>query len=1162
MTTINRISIHGFKSFAHKTDIPFDGKYNCILGPNGAGKSNIGDAICFVLGRISAKSMRAEKASNLIFNGGKIKKPASEGVVEMAFCNKSKEFPLDSDEVVVSRTIKKNSNSVYRINGKTKTRSEVLDTLSLAQINPNGYNIILQGDINRFVDMSPLERRKIIEEISDVSVYEDKKHKAILELNKVDEKLNNADIILKERKTYLRELKKDRDQAFRFKELKDKINSNKATYLHLQIKDREEIKAKYDGEVGQFQEKNKSYENSANLLKRALDKHKQEIQGINQQIEQRGEKEQLQVHRQIEDLKVKLAEEKTRVSTLKDEINKIKQRKDQFGVEIGELEEKTSLQGKQQKELELSIQRKQGELKNIENSIAQFKKKNKIESSHEMETEIENKDKLIDQKQEEVQQARQKQQELLREKDQAEYKLESLDERMRKVKEVEKQSKEQVKILQKHKTEFKDQMLRLNKCLEEDSSYASQLGNARRKLVELQEKQAELNAKTISIQRTLSDNLAVKSILDNKKKFGGVHGTVAELGQANKKYSSALESAAGPKMQNIIVDDDRIAADCIKYLKNNKLGTASFIPLNKIKYSDIFPQDRNLLKESGVHDFAINLISFNPQYKKAFAHVFGNTLVVETIDTARKIGIGKIKMAALDGNIAESSGVMKGGFIKKSPLGFREKDSIDELTAIDGKFSEMLGIISNVEEKREKNLDEISKLRNSKAELEAEIIKLEKILHLDNEDLDASAEIKKELQARLVQVNNELSSVQKNINDINRELAELKSGRQNLRLEISQLRNPRLLAQLSAFEESKQKCREEILRMESDLKNLAAQLNQLISPEKGKILEIIKQHDKEEHQFLAEIKKLAESIAKREKELAAKEEESKDFYSKYKELFGRREKLSTDANKIENEVESFREKMRENEREINLVSLQNAEIKAKLAGLQEEFNRYKDAELFKSKSVEELQQEINKFEVMLAQMSAVNMKALEVYEQVETEFNKLIEKKKSLEKEKTEVLTLMNEIESKKKDHFMKTFNQANENFQHIFNNLFSKGKAYLDLENPDNPFEEGMTVKVKIKGNRFLDIKSLSGGEKTLTALSFIFAIQEYQPASFYILDEIDAALDKQNSEMLAKMIRSYADRAQYIMISHNDSVISEADTLYGVSMKDGVSKITSLKI
>ncbi|HLD79338.1 MAG TPA: chromosome segregation protein SMC [Candidatus Nanoarchaeia archaeon] len=1163
MTIINRIAIHGFKSFAHKTEVPLDGKYNCILGPNGSGKSNVGDALCFVLGRLSAKSMRAEKASNLIFNGGKDKKPATSAYVEIAFDNQNKTFPLDAKEVVVNRAINKDGSSTYRINGQKKTRTEVLDLLATAKINPDGYNIILQGDITRFVDMNPVERRKIIEEISDVSVYEEKKHKALLEMQKVEEKLNNAEIILAERKTYLKELKKDRDQALKFKDLKDKIDSHKATYLHLQMKEREAVKETHDKEIAKSQEKIKVLEEKVGKLRGTAEEHKARIAKINQEIEQKGEKEQVKVHKQLEDLKVSLAEEKTRVSALKDEINKIKQRKDQFSVEMQELEEKASSQSKHQQDLQQNINKKQKELQELEKSIQQFRKKHNIESSQELEKEIEQKEQLIEQKQEEIQQIRQKQQELLREKDQVEFQLNGLDERIKKVKEVEKENKQQMDVLQRHKNDFKAATLRLNKCLEQDSGFASQLGNARRKVVELQEKQSQLNARTLSYQANLATDLAVRSILENRKKFRGVHGTVAELGQADKKFAQALEASAGARMNNIVVEDDKVAADCIAYLKDNKLGSAAFIPLTKIKYHDITAEDKNLLKKAGVHDFALNLITFKPQYKKAFAYVFGKTIVVDNLDSARKIGVGTTRMVTMDGSLAEESGVMRGGFMaRKASIGFKEKDSLEELEKVERELGEWQGVIVNVEQKREVNLQEISALRTNRAEVEAEVIKLEKSLHLDTHDLEASTDLKKELQARLQEVDTALAVVQKNVGTVNKDLAELKTVKQNLRSEVNQLRDPRLLAQLSAFEESRQKCREDTLRLESDLKNILTQMEQMLAPEKEKIKEILKQHDKEEHRFHGEINRLTGSIKEREKELEVREKESREFYSTYKELFVTREKLSAESTKAENEIESLREKSRESEREINLISLKNAEVKARLAGLQEEFARYKNAAILSNKNIEELKQEVIKFEVMLGQMSAVNMKALEVYEQVEFEFNKLLEKKDELGREKTDVLTLMNEIESKKKEHFMRTFNQANDNFQKIFSTLFTKGKAYLELENPNAPFEEGLSVKVKLAGNRFMDIKSLSGGEKTLTALSFIFAIQEYQPASFYILDEIDAALDKQNSDILSKLIRSYADRAQYIVISHNDAIISEADTLFGVSMKDGVSKITSLKI
>ena len=218
------------------------------------------------------------------------------------------------------------------------------------------------------------------------------------------------------------------------------------------------------------------------------------------------------------------------------------------------------------------------------------------------------------------------------------------------------------------------------------------------------------------------------------------------------------------------------------------------------------------------------------------------------------------------------------------------------------------------------------------------MITLEKTLHLSSHDLDASADLKKELQERLQKVDDSLAAVQKNVGSINKDLTDLKTRKQELRSEVSQLRDPRLLAQLSAFEESRQKCREDILRSESDLKNMLLQAEQVIAPEKEKIKEILKQHDKEEQRFTAEINRLSSSIKTKERELEVKEKESKEFYSTYKELFVTREKLSADAGKAENELESFRDKMREHEREINLVSLKNAEVKAKLAGLQEEFS--------------------------------------------------------------------------------------------------------------------------------------------------------------------------------------------------------------------------------
>jgi len=233
MTKINKMVMHGFKSFANRTELLFGGDFNCILGPNGSGKSNIGDALCFVLGKAGAKGLRAEKTANLIYNGGKLKNPAKQGEVSIYFDNTKKTFPTEDDEIKISRIITSSGQSKYKINDKTRTREQIRDLLGLAKIDPDGYNIILQGDIIRFTEMPTTERRVLIEDISGISIYEEKKHKAQLELERTGEKLKDADLILSERGTYLKELRKDRDEAQKYKDMNDKIRQNKASYLKI-----------------------------------------------------------------------------------------------------------------------------------------------------------------------------------------------------------------------------------------------------------------------------------------------------------------------------------------------------------------------------------------------------------------------------------------------------------------------------------------------------------------------------------------------------------------------------------------------------------------------------------------------------------------------------------------------------------------------------------------------------------------------------------------------------------------------------------------------------------------------------------------------------------------------------------------------------------------
>ena len=1156
--------MHGFKSFASRTEILLGDRFNCILGPNGSGKSNVLDALCFVLGKSSVKGLRAEKSANLIYNGGKTKKPAKQAEVSIYFDNTKKIFPTDSDEVKVTRLVKKNGQGVYKINDQTRTRTQILELLSLAKIDPDGYNIVLQGDINKIIDMTPTERRTIIEEISGISIYEDKKQKAIRELDKVEGRLNEAAIILSEREVYLQELKKERDQARKFKNLQDKINSNKATFFHRQIQTKSAEREELDERVKKHNEKIILTNEDITKIKKEIAELKQEIDNINKEIEHKGEKEQLELHREIEKTKIEVATAKNRIESCKDEISKIDSRKENLGVNLNELEEKIKITKQRKEEIakDIDFKRKQGTEINIK--IDQFKKKHKLNEISTFEKDIDEFDKKAEDLQLEIQSLRQKQQEFLREKDKLEFQIESADEKINKVLELEKENKEQVQQLKQKKIEFKNSTLELNKILDLNTRLSAEGQQARTQMLSTQEELSRLRAKNMQIQEKLGGNIAIKKILENKKKFPGVYGTVSELGEVNSKYSLALEVAAGNKTKSIVVENDKVAAECITYLKSNKLGIATFLPINKIRSRSENPAIRNIATKPGVQGKAVELISFDPKFKNIFSYIFDNTLVVDNIQTARNLGIGIAKMVTLDGDIAEVSGAMQGGFRRrKEGVGFGEKEVSSKIADLEKRSADLGMRLSKIEKDKNQSEEEITKLRQFKAHLEGDIIKLEKALHLDSDDLDINKKIKKEFKEKVIIVDKELQLVVGKLSMHNREIADYKIKKQTLRTKVNELRSPTLIAELNAFEEKKVELKESIIKQDSEHNSVKTQLETMLLPEKENIQKVLKQHDKEIDAFDKEVKTLSDNIQLQERDLKGKEEKQKKFYAQYKDLFNKRTKFSDTVSKKENRLFNLNDDLRKSEHKINTINIELARINAELSAINHQFEEYKEYPIDQEKSDSQIQREITQFENIVSDLGAVNLKALEIYDNVEREYNDLLDKKSRLAVEKEDVLKLMEEIEGKKKILFLKTFDAIQEHFQELFRTLTTKGEASLVLEAPEDPFAGGLHIKVKIAGTKFLDIRSLSGGEKTMTALAFIFSVQEYDPASFYVLDEVDAALDKKNSEKLSSLIQKYGERAQYVLISHNDGVISNADCLFGVSMNtDGKSKVLSLKI
>jgi chromosome segregation protein len=1164
MTRIIRMDMKGFKSFGKKVTLEFGSNFNCILGPNGSGKSNVMDALCFVLGKGSAKGLRADKSANLIYNGGKKSEPASHGEVSIYFDNEKKTFPTPDSFVKITRIIKKTGQSVYKINDKTRTKQQILDLLAIANIDPDGYNIVLQGDIIRLIEMTTNERRILVEDIAGISIYEEKKEKALKELEKVDQKINEAEIILTERKVYLKDLKKDRDQAMQYKDVGENLQRSKATLNNLQIRSREEKNADVLKNIKTQEEGLKKLQEEITALKKGIEEKKAEVSALSKEIEEKGEKDQVKIMKDIEQLRIEIATNKTKVSSNENEIARVSARKDQLQNTLSELKKKIDELNSEKKEIEKKKAENEKLILQFNEKITAFKKKNKIEDSEGIELDIDKLDKESEEKQKEVQELRERQQMLLREQDRINIYMATIDERIKKVIEVEKEHKKDMDILKNRKDEFKKATLELNQLLNEDSSFAAQLGNARQKLNTARDELSKLNAKNIGIKQKLGDSIAIKTILESKDNFGKIYGLISDLGTVPGKYSMALEVAAGGRIKSIVVDTDKTAAECINYLKKNRLGIATFLPLNKMKPNTEKENLGSILKTNGVYGLASDLITHDDKFNNAFSYVFGNTVVVESIEVARRIGIATVKMVTLEGDLIEKSGAMHGGFRQRAKgSGFVEKEIASGIEEKETLVSDMESLVSRLELSRTDAEEKIVRLRELKATLEGEIIKIEKSLHLDSGDLEASKKEKKEKESELADIEKKLEEINRKVSATNTDLARLKVRRQELKNRITELKNPRILAELNTFEEKLSELKGQNISYDSDVRNMGTQMKNLLEPERENVIKIIAQNEKDEQSFKSELSSLKEKIKTEEKELIEKEKMQKEFYGKYKSLFVKKDKLTELIQKEEGKAYKTEENARSVEQKMNILSIDNASLKAQLSALSEEGQKFKNIELLKGKNEDELKKDIWSLERKLEAAGNINMRALEVYDQIEKEYNSLIEKQAKLRSEKDDVLVMINEIETKKKELFMKTFEKMDSEFRKMFAQLSTKGEAFLELENPKDPLSEGLSIKVRITGRKFLDIRSLSGGEKTMTALAFIFAIQEFEPASFYVLDEVDAALDKRNSEKLAELLKKYSERAQYIIISHNDGIINTADTLYGVSMdENSMSKVVSLKL
>ncbi len=952
MVYIKKLVMQGFKSFPKKTEIPFTSGINVVLGPNGSGKSNITDALCFVLGRLSIKSMRAAKARNLIFLGTKAASPAKEAIVEMVFDNSDRTFSIESDDISIKRIVRMNGQSIYKINNETKTRQEILALLAQAGIDPNGFNIILQGEIQDFVKMHSEERRKIIEEVSGISVYENRKEKSLKELDKTEEKQKEVFSILRERTAYLNNLDKERQQALRYKKLEADIKKFKASIINVDL-------TKRKSQIKNIQE---------SILKKnkEIEKIKQEISRITESIKQSEEKINTINKKMQESSGLEQEKLNQEITTIRADIAGLK-------VKIENSENKLSSLSKQKSDTQNSIRKGELELRELQNESPTLVKKEK---------------------------------EIVLKKSE----LEKLEEKR--------------KRFYMLKSEFK------------------------------------------SIREKFEDKKSAFQSYENESNF---------LVKQMESFSSQLF-------------DKRTSPEIVESLKTS------------------LAQKREILQSMNKREVELEKISFSNERE-----IEKENKIMETIS---KMDICPLCKSKITKGHIES--IHRDVFPKLNSLKKELEDSDKELSQIGGK-KEVLS-------------EEIEKISAEISKRELDLVKIANI----NEKRDA------------IRALNDKIIISK------KELSELEKLKINLEKELEDNSNIE-----QKYETARVEFQEISLRTKENV-------NSEISFKKREYERLkisLKQISRDEEDVQDELETFKKKFEEKEKSLNKKKKQEEELIQKFQSMIQSRDEQQSKIRKNEQDSIIKKNFVYNIEQEINNAKIDKARVDAEIENLEMEMLNFPDIQLIGG-SRESLVEKLTKIQEAFSNIGSVNLRSVEVYDEIKKEYEIVNEKANSITKEKESILKIIHDIDVKKKKVFLKTLNELNEIFSRNFAQISLKGEVSLELENPKDPFEGGVGIRVKTGHGKYFDVTSLSGGEQTMVALSLIFAIQELNPYCFYILDEIDAALDKRNSERLGGLLRKYMQKGQYIVITHNDEVITNATNLYGVSMHEGISKIVSLRI
>ncbi len=1174
------LDIQGFKSFPDKTRVTFYKGLTAVVGPNGSGKSNISDAVRWVLGEQSTKTLRGSKMEDVIFTGTKNRKSQGFAEVSITVDNHKREFEIDSDEVTITRKYYRSGDSEYMINhgnGRLKDINEIFMDTGLGK---DGYSLVGQGKISEIVSAKSNERREIFEEAAGISKFRYRKNESERSLTHAEENLVRLRDILSELEGRIEPLKEQSDKAKKFIELSE----NKKVI-----------------EVSIW---NETIEHSNQLLKDQSDKiivcttKREEIDAQIEQVEadvQSTFKDMQQCLVEMEDKRKQKENLEGFISQIKSQIAVCENNILHNEENANRIDSEISAYTKDVENISNEMELKQNQINLIEEHILSLendiilKQKELLIKTGESES--------FSKKQNDFSQQVNN---LLLEQSQAKMTIAQIKMNIddltasierndfefnaRKI-ELEKYIKEQVSS--------EDFMIILNEKLQElNNSYSGHKIKLENRLNKLNIMKIECDKSDLLIKEKkqkvkllegLENNLegfaySVKEVIKRSKNgvLSGVYGAVSQLIDVKSEYSVAIETALGSAMQNIIVDNESNAKAAIRLLKEQNLGRATFLPITSLSGTVVNSQGFD--RYSGYIDVASNLINYDNKFKPVIDSLLGRTVIVDDIDTAvliaQKNGY-KFRIVTLDGQVVNSGGSLTGGSRNKnqgflsrkndiqslndevSMLSFKHSDNIKQMTSLQNEVSKIEAEFTAIN-------SEILTLNEDKIRLESE---QKRIAHMVNQITVSNTQMQDELKAKkdkfeynnkyLEEKAHELQLIDKSISEVSNELNNLKLSTQgsidvqtklandlsDLKIKVIEFKKDIESINFSIEEYKKrQTITDERTKELTDKRLEFLQSNENIKIEIEKLNIEIEQNK----QNIISFENLIEQTMQSRQQLEAK---ATQLRKGEKELADEKEKISSQIVRLE-------------ERHFS-IQKEYDDIIEKLWNEYEFTRSEAQAVAVKIDNVTKATADLNSIKSKIRNLGSVNVSAIEEYIEVSERYEFLNTQIKDAEKSRNELLRLINDLTQKMQDVFYENFNKINYHFQNIFVELFGGGKADLKLTDPDNLLESGIEIFVEPPGKIIKNLVSLSGGEQSFVAIAIYFAILKVRPAPFCILDEIEAALDDVNVTKYADYLHSMSDKTQFILITHRRGTMEAADVLYGVTMQEeGVSKLLQLKV